>query len=339
MKGIINVFLPDLKANIQILIVLMAAQMGLAAQQTVDLSFQFPPGGPFRKYHIYVPSSYNQQTPARMMLGFHPSNVGTWNGQNWRDTLIPFAEYKKLILLCPDGGADGRIDDSVDYAFTRALIDSAFTWYNIDPAEVFAMGFSAGGKAVYEFGLMHHKLFRGFIPIGAAISDPDWLDDIMGRAKCKNFYLVHGDKDNPNTRYYPVKAKLADKKANVDGTLMAGIGHTFDFPNRDQILYMAFNYIDTASCDYTGIATRQEADFSIGPNPLRSGEALQINWPGHDDAVLEIQDLSGHVIHRQNLRFDQGQASWTGHFPKGGLYILKLKEEGAFRSFGVLVLE
>ena len=129
----------------------------LSSQQTVDLAFQFPAGGTFKKYHIYIPSSYNASVANKLMVGFHPFNTSRWDGKSWRDSLISFAENKNLLLVCPDGGADGRIDDQVDYDFTTALIDSMKVWYNVDPLQVFGVGFSVGGKAVYEYGLNNHQ--------------------------------------------------------------------------------------------------------------------------------------------------------------------------------------
>ena len=105
--------------------ILMSILIGpLFSQQSIDLAFQFPTNGPFKKYHIYVPASYNSSNPSKLMVGFHPFNTSRWNGKSWRDSLISFAENKDLLLICPDGGADGRIDDQVDYDCTTELIDS-----------------------------------------------------------------------------------------------------------------------------------------------------------------------------------------------------------------------
>jgi hypothetical protein len=70
-----------------------------------------------------------------MMLGLHPFNTSRWNGESWCDKLIGFAEMNGLLLVCPDGGADGKIDDAIDTAFTTAIIDSMEIWYSINPAK------------------------------------------------------------------------------------------------------------------------------------------------------------------------------------------------------------
>ncbi|MEQ9062929.1 MAG: T9SS type A sorting domain-containing protein [Vicingaceae bacterium] len=276
-------------------------------QQTVDLSFQFPPGGSFRKYHIYIPSSYNQGSANKMMVGFHPFNTSRWDGESWRDSLITFAEFKGLLLVCPDGGTDGKLEGQVDLDFTSALMDSMLSWYNVDPYQVFGIGFSIGAKFMYEYGLKNSERFKGFIPVGAAIDDPGFVNDIISKAKCKNYFLVHGEKDNPNTRYYPIKSAIQNAGANVDGILMAGIGHTFDFQNRNQILYMAFNYIDTASCDYTALLQYHESGPKLFPNPVSDARKLIIHWP--DKAIIELIIFDGFGQRAGQMRIESTSAN------------------------------
>ncbi len=116
------------------------------SQQRIDGNFAFQTN-PGKKYSLYIPSSYNTTTPNKTMLGLHPLNTSRWNGVSWCDTLINFAESNQLILVCPDGGVDGKIDDPIDTAFTTAILDSVRIWYNIDNDKTYVMGFSWGAKA------------------------------------------------------------------------------------------------------------------------------------------------------------------------------------------------
>ena len=90
-----------------------------------------------------------------MMLALHPLNTNRWDGEAWRDTLIDFAEANNLLVISPDGGSDGAIDDAIDTAFTTVMLDSMISWYNVDESNIYAMGFSWGGKTVYTYGLNH----------------------------------------------------------------------------------------------------------------------------------------------------------------------------------------
>lgn len=312
----------------QILFVILASIVTelLFSQQKIDLAFQYPSGGTFRKYHIYVPTAYNASNPSKLMVGFHAFDKARWNGKSWRDSLISFAEYKDLLLVCPDGGTDGRIDDQVDYGFTTALIDSMKKWYNIDPLQVFGVGLSVGGKALYEYGLNNYQTFKGFIPMCATITDPSFVDDVLNRAKCKNFYIIHGNQDSPNTRYYPIKEGLLKNKAKVNTILMAGVGSTFDFPNRLSIMIRAFNYIDTAACNYTGIANNEKGHFLVIPNPIESGDNVSVNWAGHMDVTVNIYDISGRIVNTEKHRDHLGDFQLLTRNLNAGTYLIELSD-------------
>ena len=115
------------------------------------------------------------------MLGLHPLNTSRWDGEAWRDTLINFAESNDLILVCPDGGPDGKIDDAIDTSFTTVLLDSVAAWYNINQGEKYIMGFSWGGKTTYTYGLRRTDQFAGYIVIGAAVQFGE-VSDIIANA-------------------------------------------------------------------------------------------------------------------------------------------------------------
>jgi len=131
--------------KVVVILIVIFCSVQLIAQQRIDGNFAFQTD-PAKKYSLYIPTSYNANVPNKMMLGLHPFNTARWNGISWCDTLINFAEMNSLILVCPDGGLDGKIDDAIDTAFTSALLDSARIWYNIDTEKTYVMGFSWGGK-------------------------------------------------------------------------------------------------------------------------------------------------------------------------------------------------
>lgn len=247
-------------------------------QKKIDQAFVFPSNGGYRNYSIYEPSGLVDSIPIKMMVGFHALELGTWNAKSYRDTLVTLAESKNLLIVCPDGGQNGKINEDFDYEFTEALIDSMIAWYNVDVLQIYAIGFGEGGKAVYEYGLNHKKTFKGFIPIGASITGTIFVEDVIHKASCKNYYIIHGSSDKPNTRYYPIRDELIQNNARVNSILMASIGHTYDFPNREIILRSAFTYIDTASCDFTGIVQNQpNVELKIFPTIIYQGQSFGIN--------------------------------------------------------------
>jgi len=235
----------------------------LQSQEAIDGSFPFQ-DDPEKKYAIYVPSNYDESNANSLMVGLHPLNINRWNAVSWRDTLIQFAEMNDLLLICPDGGDDGKIDDPIDTAFTSLIIDSMEIWYNIDPSKKYLMGFSWGGKTTYTYGLRRINQFAGFMPIGAAISGIAEIEDVINQAQNKSFFVIHGSNDSPNARYFPIIAGLEEQGACVLTNYLNGVGHTIDFEDRDIILTEAYEQLANSNCGMTATATIEDkAEISV----------------------------------------------------------------------------
>lgn len=290
---------------------LLAVTISISAfsQTRIDSTINFQTD-PIKQYSIYVPSTYNAATPSKMMVGLHPFNTARWNSISWCDTLIAFAETNNLLLICPDGGADGQVDDDIDTAFTSAIIDSMFTWYNVDTAKIFAMGFSWGGKTTYSYGLRRPNLFAGYMPIGAVITTSE-VSSFIENADGKPFYLVHGSQDNPGAGYTSMLTELDDYYACTNGILLSGVGHTIDFPNRNQILTDGFMWLDSVTCEKyvedttttTDTTTSIENSFLQKLKMMQMGSKLVIEnssiSPVNEN--LEFYSLDGKLINRVPL--------------------------------------
>ena len=301
---------------------LAIAGQTIYAQERIDgtVSFQSDPA---KQYSIYVPSSYQESTPNKLMLGLHPFNTNRWNSISWCDTLIAFAEANDLLLFCPDGGADGKVDDPIDTAFTTVMLDSMLDWYTVDESKIFAMGFSWGGRTTYSYGLNHHERFAGFLPIGAAVNGTDEVDGVLDNAEGLPFYIVHGSFDNPNIRFHPVRNALNDAEACVETELMTGVGHTIDFPNRNAILTQAFEWIDSVSCGITSstLTLIQEDRITVFPNPVGAGQQLNVDAGTIDGADLSLRllDLQG-----KEMRNVLGKSMDTSRLPPG-VYLMEVR--------------
>lgn len=322
-----------MKQNLLLFSILFFA-FQICAQQRVDGNFAFQTD-PAKKYSIYIPSNYDANTSHTLMLGLHPLNTNRWDGESWCDTLIDFAEMNNLLLVCPDGGIDGAIDDPIDTAFTTALLDSMEVWYNINLEKVYAMGFSWGGKTVYTYGLNHHERFRGFMPIGAAVS----IGEVAGlepNAAWHPIYLVHGGNDSPNTRFTPLKNAMENNDACVNSILMSGVGHTIDFPNRNQILTDAFQWIDSVACAETTSTTTLFNDdaFRLFPNPVSHDQLLQIEIPASwvGKITLEAINLEGKSIRKKEITKSSNNINTFSfsikEYPTGSYFLLVKNNKG-----------
>ena len=295
--------------------------ISLFAQERIDGSFPFQ-SDPAKKFSIYLPSGYEAFTPNAMMLGFHPFNTNRWDAEAWCDTLIDFAEFNQLILVCPDGGLDGAVDDPIDTAFTSALLDSMVLWYNIDPNKMYAMGFSVGGKVTYSYGLSNTDRLRGFIPIGAAINGTDGVNEVLQFAQGRPFYLVHGELDSPASRFFPMHASLTGYSAFVEDTLMPGIGHTIDFPDRNAILSRAYQWVDSVNTANppSGVFDINVEPIKVYPNPATT--EIYFNLPSEAEFQVYVFNTRGDMV----IQLKNQKTLLLDKLPAGN-YFIKVRQE------------
>jgi len=327
------------------------------AQTRIDSTFDFQ-NDPAKNFSIYIPSSYNELEPAKMMVALHPWNTARWDSESWCDTLIVFAETNDLFLICPDGGADGQISDSIDTAFTTLLIDEMQNWYNIDSSSIFLMGFSWGGQVTYSYGLNNVEKFKGFMPIGAAINGITEFSNVISNANNQRFYAVHGSLDSPNSTLYPALDSLQSYNACVNSNLVLMTGHTIDFANRNEILSEAFTWLDTVSCgpiviDTMGMNTdttmmdtlvnilevENKVNFvELYPNPVMNSDliTIAINNKALIIKNVFIYDLSGQLIIEKINSKNSAQFS-TEKF-SAGEYIVKIITENNIELFKRLLV-
>lgn len=319
--------------KIQLLVLFFSFTILAFSQEKIDRNISFQ-NDPAKGYSLYVPSSYDDAVPNSLMVGLHPFNTSRWDGEAWRDTLTAFAETNGLLLLCPDGGADGRIDDQIDTAFTSFLIDSMLQWYNVNDTKIFLMGFSWGGRTVYSYGLNNPRKFAGYMPIGAAMNGISPTSPYFMNANKKAFFVIHGSADSPFQRYFPFYGNLNDFGACAETEYMAGIGHTIDFPNRNQILTDAYKWLDAQNCETTSLENEiTPAEVAIFPNPVRQGGALVLNSELKINQI-EIFSLSGNVLFTgENI-----EGFKTSDFPKGK-YFIKVNTDKGMVTLGFSIME
>lgn len=305
------------------------------SQQAIDSSFDFE-SDPEKKYSLYIPSSYVEDEPNALMVALHPWNTSRWDAISWRDTLIQFAEMNELILLCPDGGVDGQIDDDIDTAFTSFLLDSIGHWYNIESSSIYLMGFSWGGLTSYTYGLRNADKFAGFMPIGAAIDGAAVIQDIQTAAFNQNFYLVHGNLDSPNSRFHPIVELLEENNACIETNLLDGVGHTIDFPDRNAILTDAYQWLAGNECLNSSTKNSIKDEVSIYPNPVLRGSEINIDSNFKIEA-LQIKNQLGNKVFSSNSKSANGIDRIHTESIPAGIYYLELSADERIISQKIIV--
>lgn len=287
----------------------------VSSQEFIDGSFSFQTD-PNKKYSLYIPSAYNADVKSPLVLGFHPWNTSNWNAQIWRDTLVNFAEANSLILMCPDGGFDGQVNDPIDIDFTYALLDSVKLWYNIDAEKQYVTGFSWGGLTTYTFGLDNADDFAGFMPIGAAINGTNDVNSTLTNATGKPFFIIHGSLDSPNSRFYPIRDALVNNGACVQDSLLTGVGHTVNFQGRNDLLNMGYAWLQSNACSTTHTSNIPAQNCKADDVMESFGSRFKL----HQQSNYFLFDLSGNLLRKGT---SQGMLE-LGNF-NSGLYILLLK--------------
>lgn len=124
----------------------------LFGQQTINSTMTH--NGINREFILYVPANYTGNEPVPLLFNFH-GYTSNATQQMWYGDFRPIADTAGFLIVHPEGTVDnsgnthfnvgwgGSTVDDVD--FTRAMIDSLSTTYNIDQTRVYSTGMSNGG--------------------------------------------------------------------------------------------------------------------------------------------------------------------------------------------------
>ena len=302
----------------RILFIILLCTCSIQAQELITGTFDFQTD-PAKKYAVYVPSNYDANVPTKVIVGLHPWNTSKWDSESWAQELSEVAEANDCIVICPDGGADGQIDDAIDTAFTTFLIDEMSLQYNFDETKMYLMGFSWGGKTVYTYGLNHADKFAGFMPIGAAVQLSE-VSPFADKAKDLPFYILHGGADSPNVRYYPLVTLMENSDACVETILLPGVGHTIDFPDQFNILNTGVQWMINNSCNGTSKVIEVEKDYTLKSNLIHSSESIIIQ--ADQPVQWKIYGIQGKVI-------ISGSELEINHLLNAGTYFIQINQFSA----------
>ena len=139
---------------------------------------------------LYVPASYNADTPAPLALVLHGAGRDSSELVN---PMRPLADTTGLVLVAPD--ARGATWDalggsfSYDVVFIDRALTSVFSRARIDPTRVRIMGFSDGGTYSLSLGLINGDLFSRIVAFS-----PGFVVSRSATGKPKVF-ITHGTGD------------------------------------------------------------------------------------------------------------------------------------------------
>ena len=130
-------------------------------------------------YKAHVPASWDGATPLPLLMFFHGyGQTGTVVMGNTE--LMQLADGEGVLVIAPDGqekrwshqGAPMRDQLRDDDAFVRSVLADAKRRWPVDPARIWASGFSIGGSMTWHQACFQGDQFTAFLPVAGAFWRP-----------------------------------------------------------------------------------------------------------------------------------------------------------------------
>jgi polyhydroxybutyrate depolymerase len=157
--------------------------------------------GERREYQLYVPRSYDRSRPVPLVISMH--GAGGWPVQQMELTAWNrLADREGFIVVYPSAlvgegpavwhvGAGPRL--TRDVRFIAALIDKLEASYNIDPARIYADGFSNGGGMAFVLSCTLADRIAAVGMVGSAQTMP-W--SACAERRAVPMMVIHGTADH-----------------------------------------------------------------------------------------------------------------------------------------------
>lgn len=224
-----------------------SAQPPLTAsqQRILECTRRLPEANADVPYALFVPSAYDPQKPAPLVVALHGLNI-TPLQQILFDGTTDFAERFGFIVLAPMGfnlsswwgsrpgtpvdSAASKPGEDVRYSNTElaeidtlALLKSIREHYAVDGDRIYLMGHSMGGAGTYYLGGKYSDTWAGLAPIAGAGGIADGAAE---RFKSLPTLLMHGAKDSI--------VPASNSRRAVAALQTVGAPHLYlEFPDKD----------------------------------------------------------------------------------------------------------
>lgn len=159
-----------------------------------------------RSYRLYIPSSYNANRPAPLMVALH-GGLGTGKSMQEASKLDDDAERAGMLVAYPDGigrgwnagtCCGGPMEKNVnDVEFMRNLIADVKAKYAVQAGKVYGTGFSNGAMLLHRVACEAPDIFNAIAPVSGGIMVKDCpaksgLPVMMVQGKADNRILWDG---------------------------------------------------------------------------------------------------------------------------------------------------
>ncbi len=245
-----------------------------------------------RPYNIFVPSTYDATTPTPLVMMLHGFRTNSTTIEEYFQ-FQAIAEARGFIYIRPEGslnevgeqfwnatdaccGGSSTVDDST---YLSAVIDDVKAKLNVDPKQVFIVGYSNGGFMAHRMACDHADVFAAVVSVSGAM----FLDATQcAPSQAVSVLEVHGTADTvifydggtfiePNA--YPSAIETASSWSTYDQCTTGGQPVPFDLDPLfagDEATIIAFE-----SCaDDTTVELWTVSGAGHGPVPATSSSLL-----------------------------------------------------------------
>lgn len=170
----------------------------------------FESDGETRHYWLHVPASYDCTKAASLLVDFHGTGFGGATDtveESWATPdLVAAANDEQFIVVRPRSrskeSSGGHVfqwdinpgDVAKNKAFVSALVDDLRARYHVDPARLYASGFSNGPNMALQFLADETPLFRGYGIVAGGLNAP-LKRTAQFDAKAPRIYTMTGFRD------------------------------------------------------------------------------------------------------------------------------------------------
>ncbi|HEY5925681.1 MAG TPA: YCF48-related protein [Kofleriaceae bacterium] len=269
-----------------------------------------------RYYWLHVPSSYDCTTALPLLVDFHGTASDKPEEAYQTDALIAFAERENVIVARPRSRSAAFLgfqiyrwdqnagDLARNRTFAKLVVDELELRYAIDPARVYASGFSSGSNMTAQFLVDATSPFRGLAPIAGG----RWTQEpLPALANGPRVYMSTGYRDYlwPTARTLIAQlatAGLPDDRLYVSRT---GGGHDLYAWHFDE----AWRFLDRGERPGAGAIAAPWTATTL-PSPA------DVNAFALDGSTLVAAGARGRTWRRDStsawsLELDRGNADYT----------------------------
>ena len=235
----------------------------MIAQTATPIFDSIKSGGIYRKYVLYVPTSYHSGNAVPLILNIHGGSGDGYQHMQYAD-FRKIADTANFIVVHPTatmgagllGSAPApswnlNANDSAsnaDRAFLYHLIDTLRAQYSIDTNRIFSAGFSQGAVMGYSFACLHNTRFAAIASVSGG-EFPDVYNVCMPTHPIPTIE-IHGTSDSIS-KYNGMASSFGTPPSKpVDTVISYWVHYNHCNPTPTKVIIPDYNTSDNCTAEH-----------------------------------------------------------------------------------------